>query len=554
MRTRTLILGVMIAVLWAPAAHAAAPAAPDRSWGGTGTVTVEGFRAYVTRVQADGHVIAGGARGTGDASVATVARFRADGSLDPTFGTSGTGEVQLAALSSGPSAIAQIELLPDGGVVFNATAGGSLEYGDSGSAVLGRLTSAGAFDPTFSGDGVLHVGIADRWAEATLIVHGASGRIALARRTGSGTSVHVYGADGRTDTNFGTNGRVYVLPMQWDQDPNLFWGSINIHGWGFRPDGSLVGAASTQRSRETCDETRCTHPGSPRRDHLFAFDATGAPVAGFGTDGRVQHDAPRAISPYLNLDDGGPGQVHALADGRIVVVSPGVGAAVEVARFLPDGSRDTSFSSDGRMVVPGTVGGWLDTVSLIPYSAVDDHGRVVVHYADAVARILTNGQLDRNFDPDGAWTVGGWGDLSTGSGGRIYLTGSSIRALAGGENASVVPTLTWTSPTGCGASRKRPCIVGAAPVTGRVSPVPARADRELYALIGTACSSVRRVRIAIADDGTFRVPVGTLLKPRRAWTINMRLAPRGDHTDARSRTLHLRSRLRPICVHRTVLL
>ena len=87
-------------------------------------------------------------------------------------------------------------------------------------------------------------------------------------------------------------------------------------------------------------------------------------------------------------------------------------------------------------------------------------------------------------------------------------------------------------------------------MTGKVSPVPAAANRELYLQLG-GCDRSRRVRIALADDGTFRIPVAAHMRARRNWTLVVRIAPRGDHTDAASRTLYMRSRLKPICVIHT---
>ena len=90
------------------------------------------------------------------------------------------------------------------------------------------------------------------------------------------------------------------------------------------------------------------------------------------------------------------------ADGKIVVagMTDAGGGNVNnfaVARLLPNGELDTSFDGDGRVTIDFNFDDQAYAVAMQP------DGRIVVagqSAADtAVARLLTNGSLDPDFNP-----------------------------------------------------------------------------------------------------------------------------------------------------------
>jgi len=100
-------------------------------------------------------------------------------------------------------------------------------------------------------------------------------------------------------------------------------------------------------------------------------------------------------------------------DGRIVVVgyaSNATGEAFAIGRFKPNGSLDPTFSSDGKKLVD--FGGGYDEANDV---AIQPDGRiVVVGYDDdgvgtddsfAIARLRPNGSLDDTFSGDGKKTT-----------------------------------------------------------------------------------------------------------------------------------------------------
>jgi uncharacterized delta-60 repeat protein len=134
----------------------------------------------------------------------------------------------------------------------------------------------------------------------------------------------------------------------------------------------------------------------------------GSPDPSFG-------DAGRTLTKVSNgsVHD----EAHALAldtEGRIVVAgeshNPSGGTLFAVARYMPDGQLDGSFSGDGRLRF------------LFPGSVADDHARAVALDGDkivvagqsrsvsqghraAIARLAEDGGFDNTFDGDGLVTT-----------------------------------------------------------------------------------------------------------------------------------------------------
>jgi len=129
-------------------------------------------------------------------------------------------------------------------------------------------------------------------------------------------------------------------------------------------------------------------------------------------------------------------------DGKIVVAGYGYNGTDEdfaVVRYLPNGSPDPSFSSDG--VAPLGIGAGIDIADAI---AIQPDGKIVVagYFNNgvnddmAVVRYMPSGALDPSFDGDGIQTttsqLGSNADRATGialqSDGKIVLVGSTTHA------------------------------------------------------------------------------------------------------------------------------
>jgi uncharacterized delta-60 repeat protein len=207
----------------------------DRTFGGDGTV-LTGRGSGVARalvIQPDGRVVATGFNRFG----LVVARLRADGSLDPTFG--GDGWVGRVTWAIFPTAVA---LQPNGKIVV----GGDWDIFRLG---LARFTHDGRLDATFGGDGMVrtHVGPGEQGISALVIQPnvrivgvGSAGpheggnailwRFVLARYLRDGTLDPSWGGgDGRVTTRIGVGAAAHGAAAQADGKIVVVGGAGNIY-------------------------------------------------------------------------------------------------------------------------------------------------------------------------------------------------------------------------------------------------------------------------------------------------------------------------------------
>ncbi|HEV2292459.1 MAG TPA: RHS repeat-associated core domain-containing protein [Tepidisphaeraceae bacterium] len=159
-------------------------------------------RGNGVEVQSDGKIIVTGRTG----SNVLVARFTSAGALDTTYnGTSGYRSENFGGTEEG------LELALDSS--GRAVVAGKTNAG-TGDVLVMRLTTGGALDTTFSGDGKLTTDLGASNDDASAIVIDSSGRILVA---GFGAvsgnynfAVVRYLSDGSLDTNFDTDGKAYV--------------------------------------------------------------------------------------------------------------------------------------------------------------------------------------------------------------------------------------------------------------------------------------------------------------------------------------------------------
>jgi uncharacterized delta-60 repeat protein len=152
--------------------------------------------------------------------------------------------------------------------------------------------------------------------------------------------------------------------------------------------------------------------GSPADFTLARYTTAGRLDAGFGSAGLVTTD-------IATGNDEARGVAIQQLDGKIVVVgSAVVGRTANnisnldfaVARYLPDGTPDDSFSGDGKVTTDFNL--LADTANAV---AIQSDGKIVVvgfatltnpGFADfALARYNPNGTLDSSFDGDGKLTT-----------------------------------------------------------------------------------------------------------------------------------------------------
>jgi uncharacterized delta-60 repeat protein len=242
------------------------------SWGAIGRVT-----AVV--VAPNGKILLGGFSGPEGGNI-QVARLKANGAFDSTFGTGGIATVDFGATEFGEAMARQA----DGRILV---AGRS----SPGGAVVARLRATGALDPDFGAGGRVTLSAATS-AGAVLVTPDRN--ILVAGNT-SGSSVMTVTRlrpDGSLDTTFGSGGTATV---DFGSLADLLGGAV------LQPDGKIVLAGYTHASEDVA---------------VARLNANGSPDATFGTGGKATVDF--GVATFGNA-------VARAPNGRIVVAGQKTG-------------------------------------------------------------------------------------------------------------------------------------------------------------------------------------------------------------------------------------
>ncbi len=273
-------------------------------------------------IQPDGKIVVSGQKcsSTWVCDLA-VARYKANGSLDTTFGSKGKKVVDFGSIDNG--SLGGIAIQSDGKIVIGGYMVNS--HGDYDFAVY-RLKSNGALDPTFNGDGKVNIGfgsgrndyVEDLLLQGSKIMvvgktcdaSDANCNFAVARLTSSGTPDTIFSGDGRQTTNLGANDIARSAALQ--------------------SDGKLVVVGDKIISDTTrhCAVVRYTSTGSLDT----TFNNTGKKIspAGYGCRGVV------------------------IKSNKIIFatsIANGTGYDFGLIRLKSNGALDTTFSGDGIVAI-----------------------------------------------------------------------------------------------------------------------------------------------------------------------------------------------------------
>jgi uncharacterized delta-60 repeat protein len=258
-----------------------------------------------------------------------LARYDADGRLDPTFGVDGTGKVttDLSGLGDGVRGIA---ILLDGRIL---AAGAALR-----DSALVRYTADGLLDTSFgpAGTGIVtaDLGQTDHFMNLTVA---RDGKIVAAGLADGDMLVARFNPDGTLDPSFGPGGRGWTTTDFAGRQDIAFDVAV-------RPDGKiLVGGA-----------TGALDPfGVGAESFAIAqYLPDGSPDLGFGTGGTVVTDISSGVDAIRGVAIDGEGAIVAGFAGEVHGLSSfldPVGGDVVLARYLRDGRLDQTFGSGGMM-------------------------------------------------------------------------------------------------------------------------------------------------------------------------------------------------------------
>jgi uncharacterized delta-60 repeat protein len=409
-----LVVGLATLVLITTSTAWAASGDLDPTFGHDGVVRTQLTRAeedgFAVAIQLDGKIVVAGGQGLGGRNPRfAIVRYRTDGSPDPSFGD-GDGTVSVDFTPRADFAYA-VRIQPDGKIVV---AGAASYFGGKSRFALARLTSAGALDPTFGGDGKVMTNVTPSYDWANGMALQSDGRIVVVGSLSAGATngeigVLRYLGDGSLDPSFGAEGIVRTDPTTGPDD------GLAI---GVEADGRIVVAGGANFERFVA----------------VAYRPDGALDPTFGEDGMVFTDlTTKTDVPYALAiqDDGAVVMAGAAAVGR--------DTRFAVVRYERDGSLDGSFGGDGLVITNVTATG--DTayaVAIAPDGKIaatglaDDAGDPLI----ATVRLLVDGSLDATFGGDGTVTTDLTKGYDSGYGVAVQTDGSIVCSGVSGASGS----------------------------------------------------------------------------------------------------------------------
>jgi uncharacterized delta-60 repeat protein len=277
-----------------------------------------------------------------------IARLMPDGSLDPSFGGDGIGEL--------PPDINGTEWRTPGfvsdGLVFSVVAGNSYPY----SPMTAKLQSDGTMDPDYGESGVATVRPmlppADRIIDTVTMTDG--GTVAAGRSELEAAFVR-YRSNGKLDTSWADHG-VFTL-----RTGNSQYGD-EVQSVTRTADGGALGCIESQ-------------PGV----WIVRLDPEGRLDSTFDGDGTLK------LAGMLSCAG-----ITALPDGKTLVGGSGTGWVPAVTRLNEDGSPDPSYGVDGWAIGDQTGAGYRDRFAFAGFQ-------------DGSALISTSRAMTK-FTPDGDWS------------------------------------------------------------------------------------------------------------------------------------------------------
>jgi uncharacterized delta-60 repeat protein len=290
--------------------------------------------------------------------------------------TSFAGGAVVTPVDIGEDFVNAVAVQADGKVLV---AGSSAMIGGTKLSLL-RYQRDGALDTTFGAGGKVLVAVGaagDDRANAVAVQD--DGKIVVAGSSDQGASgldfaLLRFNNDGSLDAGFGTGGKVL---SDFGSDTDRAWALLLM------PDGSIVvgGETNTGNNAGGVDFA------------LARFGANGAPVAGFGTQGKV-------ITPLKSA--AGTDTVRALAlqtvGGAARILAVGGEGDFLAARYTDAGALDGSFATNGKVVGLFNANiGSAHAVTVLPSGEAVIAGHIGHNFA--AVQLTAGGQLDNGFGP-----------------------------------------------------------------------------------------------------------------------------------------------------------
>jgi uncharacterized delta-60 repeat protein len=346
-----------------------------------------------------------------------------EGSLDTGFGSTGMVTTDIGGRVDKANAVA---IQSDGKIVVAGVSANLALANGGGDFEVVRYTSGGVLDSTFGTGGEVATDFGGNNDIAQAVAIQPDGKIVVAGiTTNSGVSdfaVARYNSNGTLDTSFDSDGKL-TTDFSGNND--------DARAVAIQPDGGIVVAGVSSNVFGVGDFA------------LARYNQNGSLDTTFDTDGRVTTD-------IANRNDAA-NAVAIQSDGEIVAAGStdnGNNYDFALVRYNPDGSLDTNFDGDGKVVTD--IQGTADSGNAL---ALQPDGGIVVagsshdqyNWGYAVARYGPDGSLDSSFGGTGTVTTrvaGTTGDdfangVAVQPDGKIVVTGDGPTPYNGIDFATI---------------------------------------------------------------------------------------------------------------------
>jgi len=321
--------------------------------------------AYATTIQQDGKIIIAGLSSASSfltgTNIFTIARFRASGLLDDTFGFPPNGRADYfigRAMSVG--------LQPDQKIVAAGTDAETPFSPSKSAGLIARYNTDGTLDTAFGSNGTSTLSVVDGRNVINSLAIQSDGKIlvageAVTQGTSTGMSfIARIASAGVLDTTFASNGIIRI-----DALGSTSWARVVK----IQSDGRIVVGGNFLDA------------GGHRFFYLSRFESTGSPDSSFNSGSVV-------TSPTGTLVD-----IEVLSSGKILVAGTTTNSLnysddIFLMQFNADGTLDGTFGSSG-IVMTDDVNRGVETAAGL---AVDADGRLLVAatFHPVIGTILTN--------------------------------------------------------------------------------------------------------------------------------------------------------------------
>jgi uncharacterized delta-60 repeat protein/uncharacterized repeat protein (TIGR01451 family) len=319
------------------------------------------------------------------------------GDLDPSFGTD--GKVTTDFLGD-TDECHDMAIQTDGKIVLVGRSNGS---GGDFDFALARYNSDGSLDTSFGSGGKVTTDFGNDEIGYAVAIQSDGKIVAVGSSwwpSSSSWALARYNSNGNLDTSFGSNGKVIT---------DLGSGKDHATDIAIQPDGKIVVTGSREG-------------GSVNSFYaydiaLVCYNSDGSLDTSFGSSGKV-------IADFGREETGSALAIQ--ADGKIVIAGQSIAYYNHyplLARYNSNGSLDTSFGSNGK-VIDSFGGGYNDV-------AIQTDGKIVVVGGEAdfiLVRYNSNGSLDTSFGTDGKVTT----DFGDDESGRVIAIQTDGKIVVAG--------------------------------------------------------------------------------------------------------------------------